>query len=384
MDSIKRNVLLNPGPATTTDTVKLAQVVPDICPREREFIDVMAWMRKELVKIVHGDPQKYTSVLFCGSGTLNIDVLVSSLLPQGKKILIISNGVYSGRAAEACRYYGLPLLELKFPGDRPPDLGAVEDALQANPDVAVVYAVHNETGTGLLNPAREIGGLAHRYGCVFALDTTSTYALLPIEIEKDNIDFLMASAQKGLMAMTGLSFIVGDTELLKKTAGYPKRSYYCNLYRQYAFFERTGMMEFTPPVQAIYAARKGIEEFWAEGEENKYARHRRIYDELHQGLKLLGFRETVPREWQSGLVISVRYPDDPTWDFDKIHDFCYKMGFTIYDSEGGTFRVCSLGAIDVPDIEEFFQVFEEALLANGIAVPVKYKRDGKEGGGDGR
>ena len=27
---IKRNVLLNPGPATTTDTVKLAQIVPDI------------------------------------------------------------------------------------------------------------------------------------------------------------------------------------------------------------------------------------------------------------------------------------------------------------------------------------------------------------------
>ena len=36
---VKRNVLLNPGPATTTDTVKYAQVVPDICPREKEFGD---------------------------------------------------------------------------------------------------------------------------------------------------------------------------------------------------------------------------------------------------------------------------------------------------------------------------------------------------------
>ena len=26
---VKRNVLLNPGPATTTDTVKYAQVVPE-------------------------------------------------------------------------------------------------------------------------------------------------------------------------------------------------------------------------------------------------------------------------------------------------------------------------------------------------------------------
>ena len=30
---VKRNILLNPGPSTTTDTVKYAQVVPDICPR---------------------------------------------------------------------------------------------------------------------------------------------------------------------------------------------------------------------------------------------------------------------------------------------------------------------------------------------------------------
>jgi hypothetical protein len=44
---VKRNVLLNPGPATTTDTVKYAQVVPDICPREKEFVDVMDEVRRE-------------------------------------------------------------------------------------------------------------------------------------------------------------------------------------------------------------------------------------------------------------------------------------------------------------------------------------------------
>ena len=56
----KRNVLLNPGPATTTDTVKLAQIVPDICPREKEFGQVMKEIQADLVKIVHGDPDKYT------------------------------------------------------------------------------------------------------------------------------------------------------------------------------------------------------------------------------------------------------------------------------------------------------------------------------------
>ena len=44
--SVKRNVLLNPGPATTTDTVKYAQVVPDICPREKEFVAIMDEIRR--------------------------------------------------------------------------------------------------------------------------------------------------------------------------------------------------------------------------------------------------------------------------------------------------------------------------------------------------
>ena len=48
--SVKRNVLLNPGPATTTDTVKYAQVVPDICPREKEFVAIMDEIRRELVR----------------------------------------------------------------------------------------------------------------------------------------------------------------------------------------------------------------------------------------------------------------------------------------------------------------------------------------------
>ena len=35
-----RKLLFNPGPATTTESVKLSQVVPDICPREKEFQDL--------------------------------------------------------------------------------------------------------------------------------------------------------------------------------------------------------------------------------------------------------------------------------------------------------------------------------------------------------
>ncbi len=374
--AIKRNILLNPGPATTTDTVKMAQIVPDICPREKEFASMMKKMREDLVQIVHGDLNKYTSVLFCGSGTINIDICLNSLLPEGKKIMIINNGAYSSRAAEICEYYGLPFIDLKFPVDELPNLDKVEQTLKDNSDIALVHTTHNETGTGILNPVKEIGALAHKYGAVFTVDTTSTYAMRPIDIEEDNIDFCMASAQKGLMAMTGLSFIVGNTEIIKKSADYPKRSYYCNLYLQYHFFETTGEMHFTPPVQTIYAARQAIDEYFAEGEQAKWQRHLSVFEAIHAGLARLGFKDIIKRELQAGLVVSVRYPDDENWDFEKVHDYCYERGYTIYPgkiSTQNTFRLCALGAITSEDIDNFFVVLEEALHEFHVQVPICYE-----------
>lgn len=372
--NIKRNILLNPGPATTTDTVKMAQVVPDICPREKEFADIMKQIRKDLVKIAHGVESKHTAVLFCGSGTINIDICLNSLLPEGKKILVINNGAYSSRAVEVCQYYGLPHIDMKLSIFDIPDLSLVEKALKENPDIALVYTTHHETGTGLLNPIREIGELAHRFGAIFVVDTTSSLGMIPFDIVKDNVDFCMASAQKGLMAMSGLSFIIGDKEFIEKSKDFPKRSYYCNLYLQYSFFEKTGEMHFTPPVQVVYALKQAIDEYFKEGEDAKFARHARVNRAIHKGIEQLGYEYVIDKEKESGLVVSVKYPDLPQWDFNKVHDFCYERGYTIYPgkiSTTDTFRLCSLGAIDTIDIENFFVVFKEALDSIGIKTPMK-------------
>ena len=62
--------------------------------------------------------------------------------------------------------------------------------------------------------------------------------------------------------------------------------------------------------------------------------------------------------------------------FEKVHDYCYNHGFTIYPgkiSTTNTFRLCALGAIDTPDIEAFFKVLREAFEAHNIALPARYK-----------
>lgn len=361
---IKRNILLNPGPATTTDSVKLAQVVPDICPREKEFAGLMKSLRSDLCKVAHAPEPEYTSVLFCGSGTINIDICINSLVPEGKKILVVNNGAYNSRAVEVCQMYHIPHIDLKSSVFEQPNLADVEKTLKENSDVAVVYCCHHETGTGVLNPIREIGALAHKYGAIMISDTTSSLGMIPFDIVKDNVDFCMASAQKGLMAMSGLSFVIGRRDIIEASKNYPTRSYYCNLYMQYECFEKTGEMHFTPPVQTVYATIQALKEYFEEGEEAKFARHNRVYEAIRKGVKELGFETVINPKIESGLVVSVKYPDDPNWDFDKVHDYCYERGFTIYPGKittTNTFRLCSLGTIDVKDIEDFFVVLIEAL-----------------------
>jgi 2-aminoethylphosphonate--pyruvate transaminase len=364
--NIKRNILLNPGPATTTDTVKAAQLVPDICPREREFGDLMRTFGGDLLRVVHVTPEEWATVLFCGSGTIAMDACVSSLVPADGKLLIVNNGAYSARAAEMARAYGVPHIDLTFPIDGLPDLAVIEDTLKKHPEITAVYTTHQETGTGILNPVREIGALAHAHGAICIADTISTFAMIPIDAAEMNIDMCMSSAQKGIQGMTGLSFVLARKAILDAAAHNPVRSYYTNLIMQYEGFEKTGEMRFTPPVQVVYAAKRALAEYFAEGETKKWARHTRVMAAIHEGLEELGLEEAIPREIQSGLVAAVRYPDDPQFDFTRVHDYCYERGFTIYPGKmqtEKTFRLCALGAIDVPDITAFFHVLEDAMRA---------------------
>ena len=137
-------------------------------------------------------------------------------------------------------------------------------------------------------------------------------------------------------------------------------------------------MHFTPPVQTMYSAVQALKEYFEEGEMPKWERHKQVWEALHKGIKELGFKDVIKKEWQAGLVVSVLYPDDENWDFMKVHDYCYERGFTIYPGKVeklGMFRLCSLGAIDEKDIEDFFVVFKKALEVNNIKIPVQYKEN---------
>ena len=74
-------ILLNPGPANTSKSVRDALLGPDLCHREPEFFEVMRECRKRLVTAA-GVADDFTAVLVTGSGTAAVEAARSSAIPR--------------------------------------------------------------------------------------------------------------------------------------------------------------------------------------------------------------------------------------------------------------------------------------------------------------
>jgi 2-aminoethylphosphonate-pyruvate transaminase len=367
---IKRNILLNPGPATTTDTVKNAQVVPDICPREEEFGSLMQFVSSELTSLV-ADIEQYTTILFGGSGTAAVESILSSVMDDGV-IIIINNGAYGKRMCEIAEAYQLDWVEFISPADKPIHLDLLQLFIQTFPrTVSYLAVVHNETTTGLLNDIEMIGSICKENKITMMVDAMSSYAAIPIEMKKMNISYLAASSNKNIQGMAGVSFVVAKKSEIGKVKTKKPNNYYLNLYSQYTHFHETGQMRFTPPVQTIYALKQAILELKEEGINKRYERYSQAWETLIAGITRLGLKHLVAADHHSKIITAIVEPECEAYDFNSMHDYLYSNGITIYPGKLNylnSFRVANIGDLNKDDIELFLALLEKYLQRIGFEI----------------
>jgi len=368
---IRRNVLLNPGPATTTDTVKNAMVVGDICPREKEFGELVESIRNDLVQIVHGE-DFYETVLFASSGTGAIEACLTSVVPENKSAVIINNGAYGKRMQQICDNFEIDHVDYNIEWGDPVDLNTLESILRKNKDkVSHLAFVHHETTVGLLNSIELISELAAKYNIEIIVDAMSSFAGIPIDVKKINIHYLISSANKCIQGMAGISFVICNKASLIKTKNYKRQSFYFNLYDNYTFFSEHNQMQFTPPVQVLYALRQAINEYFIETEEGRANRYTELYRALITGLEKLGFKFLVEDNFHAKILTSIIEPGDSNYNFTEMHDYLYERGFTIYPGKGAkqnTFRLANMGEIYKEDIINFLGCLEDYIALKQIKL----------------
>jgi 2-aminoethylphosphonate-pyruvate transaminase len=367
---VKRNILLNPGPATTTDTVKYAQVVPDICPREEEFGDVMQFISNELTRFV-GDPEQYTAVLFGGSGTAAVESILSSVIGEDA-VLIVNNGAYGRRMCQIAEAYGLNYIEYRSAPDKALDLVLLEAIIQKSArKISHLAVVHNETTTGLLNDIGSIGRLCKKYHIQMIVDAMSSFGAIPIDMDAMNISYLAASSNKNLQGMAGVGFVIARKADLETTEPLKPRNFYLHLYGQYKYFSGTKQMRFTPPVQTLYALKQAIIETNLEGVQERYKRYSKSWGVLIDGITSLGLTHLVKKEHHSRIITAIIEPNASSYDFEEMHDYFYRHGYTIYPGKldgQNTFRVANIGDITYKDMELFVSMLEQYLISIGYCT----------------
>jgi len=381
MKKLKRNILLNPGPATTTDTVKYAQVVPDICPREKEFCQIMKYVSLELTRLV-ADTEEYTTVLFSGSGTSAVESVLSSVANDGV-VVIINNGVYGERMCEIAEAYRLDWVEFQSPYDCAVNIKELQEFISNFPcKVSYLAIVHNETTTGLLNDIEKIGEICRRQNIQMIVDAMSSFAAIPIQMKKMNISYLAASSNKNLQGMAGISFVITKKIDLQKQKELQPANYYLNLYAQYQYFIEKGQMRFTPPVQTICALKQAIIELKKEGIKERYKRYSELWEMLVEGLSRLGLKHLISKENHSKLITAIIEPDCAAYDFNHMHDYFYANGITIYPGKLTHlkyFRIANIGDLNPDDMDLFLTLLEKYLQKIDYCSRERYDEECQHG-----
>ena len=359
---LERNILLNPGPATVSMRVKKAQLVPDICPREKEFGDLMQKISEGLLKFVK-NTEEASCVLFGGSGSLAVEATLNSVIGS-HKIAIIVNGAYGKRMQEIAKYHQLNAVFFESSFLHSLDTKELEQFLLKE-KVEFLACVHSETTSGLLNCLDEISKISKPLGIKIIADCMSSYACY--ELDLNVVDFIIASSNKNIQGMAGVSFVIAKNANILE-AKY-SRSLYLDLKAQYEFFIQNHQMRFTPPVQTLYALYEAILELQEEGLKNRFLRYQDNHKILRLGLERLGF-ELYPKEGFGVIITSVVLPE--CMHFEELHYFCKERGFVIYPgkvSDYKMFRLSNIGAIDRVDIIAFLGVLEEYCQHVGFKKP---------------
>lgn len=352
-------ILLNPGPVNLSDRVRHALLKPDLCHRESEFTTLQNEIREQLISIYGLAAQHYVAILLTGSGTSAMEAMLTSLIPQGKKVAIIENGVYGERLRRIAEIYAIPHVSVQHEWGAEMEISRVAKAL-AGDNISHLAVVHHETTTGRLNPLQLLGELCKEHGVRMLLDGVSSFGAEAIPFHESRIDACAATANKCLHGVPGTSFVIVSRTALDDAV---ERSLYLNL-KAYFVNQEHGGTPFTQSVQTFYALHEALKELSEQGgQPSRYERYRQLAGQVREGLQALGIKPLLAVEDSSVVLSTYHLPEGI--NYASFHDALKQDGFIIYAGQGELaktmFRVSTMGEITGADLARFLDSVEKIV-----------------------
>jgi len=358
-------LLLNPGPVTLSERVRRSMLAPDLCHRESEFFDLQDEARERLLAVYGLDAAEWCAVLLTASGTGAVESMVSTLVPQDGRVLVVENGVYGERIAQICARYRVSFARMTGDWMAPLDLAGIARRIESAPQegdgrFTHIAVVHHETTTGRLNDLPALGDLCRRHGVKLLLDAVSSFGAEALDFADDSLVGLAATANKCLHGVPGVAFAIARRRALERAMS---RTYYLDLARCAAAQDRRDT-PFTPAVQACYALVEALREHAEQGgREARHARYDALAERVRAGFAKLGIAPMLPPAESSVVLRSYRLPAGVSYA--KLHDGLKEQGFVIYAGQGNLseklFRISTMGDVSTADIDRLLECCGDLL-----------------------
>lgn len=308
--------------------------------RSKGFQDLYAEIQPQLQALFGTKGQVYLST---SSAWGVMEGAIRNLVT--KKVLNCCCGAFSdkwydvakrcGKQAEAYQVeWGQPILAEEI------------DKRLATGEFDALTLIHNETSTGVLNPIVEIAALKAKYPEVmFIVDSVSGFTTVPMNFDELGIDVLLTGSQKAFALPPGLALFTASEAAYARATTVPDRGYYFDFLEFRSNGEKS-MTPSTPCISLIYGLQHQLKVIFAEGLENRFARHARLNGMVHEWVRRNGFEFFAPEGYRSKSLTCVA--NNREIDVAKLNSILKAEHRLIIDGgygklKGKTFRISNMG-----------------------------------------
>src|SRR5882762_5415804 len=272
-----------PGPVEVSEKTFKAFCAPMIGHRGQGFKDLYAKIQPQLQQLLATKQLVYLST---SSAWGVMEGALRNLV--AKKVLNCMCGAFSDKWLDVSKRCGKDAEALQVPWGSPIRAEGVDKKL-ATRQFDALTLIHNETSTGVMSPLTELAALKKKYpDVIFIVDSVSSMTALPLNFDELGIDVLLAGTQKAFALPPGLAVFASSPAALAKAASMKDRGYYFDLV-EFEKNAKDSMTPSTPAIPHIYALSSKLDEFFAEGLENRFARHKKTNQMTHDWAAKHGF-----------------------------------------------------------------------------------------------
>jgi aspartate aminotransferase-like enzyme len=351
-----------PGPVEVSEKTFKALSSPMIGHRGQGFKDLYAKIQPQLQQLLSTKQLVYLST---SSAWGVMEGAIRNVV--SKKVLNCMCGAFSDKWFDVSKKCGKQAEALQVNWGSPIRAEAIDKKL-ATGEFDALTVIHNETSTGVMSPLDEIAALKKKYPDVmFIVDAVSSMTAVPLKFDEMGIDVLLAGTQKAFALPPGTAVFVCSPPALAKAATVKDRGYYFDFVEFQKNAEQS-MTPSTPSIPHIYALSSKLDEFFAEGLDARYARHKKTNQMTRDWAKKHDFNLFADAGFESVTLTCISNgarPGGRTVDVAKLQKLTKDQGFLIDGGygkvKGTTFRVSNMGDETEATMAQLFAAMDKAM-----------------------